>query len=136
MLGWDLLMAATERSGAVLLPIAGGVVLHALRQPAALSTPSYTLRFRQMTECLRQRPYSDAQPPHPPAAHPKEAYPMLKYAIIFAIISLIAGALGFTGVAAGSAAIAKVLFVVFLVLAVLFVVLALLGIGAARKAIK
>ena len=79
-----------------------------------------------MTERLRRRPYSGAQLPHPPAAHPKEAYPMLKYAIIFAIISLIAGALGFTGVAAGSAAIAKVL----------FVVLALLGIGAARKAIK
>ena len=31
MLGWDLLMAATERTGAVLLPIAGGVALHALR---------------------------------------------------------------------------------------------------------
>ena len=44
---------------------------------------------------------------------------MLKYAIIFAIISLIAGALGFTDVAAGSAAIAKILFVVFLILAVL-----------------
>jgi hypothetical protein len=27
----ELLMAATERTGAVLLPIAGGVVLHALR---------------------------------------------------------------------------------------------------------
>lgn len=31
MLGWVLLMAATERTGAVLLPIAGGVALHALR---------------------------------------------------------------------------------------------------------
>ncbi|MBU0749671.1 MAG: DUF1328 domain-containing protein, partial [Gammaproteobacteria bacterium] len=28
---------------------------------------------------------------------------MLKYAIIFALISLVAGALGFTGVAAGAA---------------------------------
>ena len=66
---------------------------------------------------------------------PKE-HPMLKYAIIFAIISLIAGALGFTGVAAGSAGIAKILFIVFLVLAVLFVVMAVLGIGAAKKALK
>ena len=61
---------------------------------------------------------------------------MLKYAIIFAIISLIAGALGFTGVAAGSAGIAKILFIVFLVLAVLFVVMAVLGIGAAKKSLK
>ena len=33
---------------------------------------------------------------------------MLKYAIIFALISLVAGALGFSGVAAGAAGIAKV----------------------------
>ena len=55
---------------------------------------------------------------------------MLKYAIIFAIVSLIAGALGFGGVAAGAAGIAKVLFGLFLVLAVVFLVLAALGVGA------
>lgn len=60
---------------------------------------------------------------------------MLKYAIIFAVISLIAGALGFGGVAAGAAGIAKVLFGLFLVLAVVFLVLAALGVGAVRKAI-
>ena len=60
---------------------------------------------------------------------------MLKYAIIFAIISLIAGALGFTGVAAGSAGIAKILFGLFLLIAIVFVVLAALGVGAVRKAI-
>ena len=43
---------------------------------------------------------------------------MLKYAIVFAIVSLIAGALGFGGVAAGAAGIAKVLFGLFLILAV------------------
>ena len=42
---------------------------------------------------------------------------MLKYAIIFAVISLIAGALGFGGVAAGAAGIAKILFGLFLILA-------------------
>ena len=47
---------------------------------------------------------------------------MLKYAIVFALISLVAGALGFTGVAAGAAGIAKVLFVVFLILTLIFVV--------------
>jgi uncharacterized membrane protein YtjA (UPF0391 family) len=61
---------------------------------------------------------------------------MLKYAIIFAIISLIAGALGFGGIAAGSAGIAKILFGLFLILAVVFVVLAALGVGAVKKAIK
>ena len=61
---------------------------------------------------------------------------MLKYAIIFAVISLIAGGLGFSSVAAGSAGIAKFLFGLFLILAVIFVVLAALGVGAARKALK
>ncbi|MEJ8821993.1 DUF1328 domain-containing protein [Variovorax humicola] len=60
---------------------------------------------------------------------------MLKYAIVFAIISLLAAALGFTGVAAGAATIAKVLFGVFLLLAVVFLVLAALGVGAAKKAL-
>lgn len=68
-------------------------------------------------------------------AHSLEAM-MLKYAIIFAVISLIAGALGFGGVAAGAAGIAKILFGLFLILAVIFVVLAALGVGAARKALK
>lgn len=61
---------------------------------------------------------------------------MLKYAILFAVISLIAGALGFGGVAAGSAGIAKVLFGLFLILAVVFIVLAALGVGAAKKILK
>ena len=69
------------------------------------------------------------------AAHYKEST-MLKYAIIFAIISLIAGLFGFTGIAAGAAGIAKVLFILFLVLAVVFVVLAAMGVGAARKMLK
>lgn len=68
-------------------------------------------------------------------AAPREKL-MLKYAIIFAVISLIAGALGFGGVAAGAAGIAKVLFGLFLILAVIFVVLAALGVGAVKKAIK
>ena len=61
---------------------------------------------------------------------------MLKYAIIFALIALVAGALRFGGVAAGAAGIAKILFGLFLILAVVFVVLAALGVGAARKALK
>jgi uncharacterized membrane protein YtjA (UPF0391 family) len=36
---------------------------------------------------------------------------MLKWALIFFIISIVAGALGFTGIARGAAGIAKILFV-------------------------
>ena len=61
---------------------------------------------------------------------------MIKYAIIFAVISLIAGALGYSGVAAGAAGIAKILFGLFLILAVIFIVLAALGVGAAKKMLK
>ena len=56
---------------------------------------------------------------------------MLKWAIIFLVISLIAGALGFTGVARGAATISKVLFGIFLVLFLIFLVLALTAVGVA-----
>ena len=48
---------------------------------------------------------------------------MLKWAIVFAVISAVAGVLGFSGVAAGAAAIAKVLFFVFLALCLIFLAL-------------
>ena len=41
---------------------------------------------------------------------------MLKWAVVFLIIAIIAGIFGFTGVEAASATIAKVLFGIFLVL--------------------
>jgi uncharacterized membrane protein YtjA (UPF0391 family) len=49
---------------------------------------------------------------------------MLKWAFIFAIIALIAGALGFTTIAGASIAIAKIFFFIFLALVVLFVIAA------------
>jgi uncharacterized membrane protein YtjA (UPF0391 family) len=56
---------------------------------------------------------------------------MLKWAIIFLVISLIAGALGFSGVARGAATISKVLFGLFLILFLIFLVLALTAVGVA-----
>lgn len=50
---------------------------------------------------------------------------MLKWALIFFVVSLIAGALGFTGIAAGAGRIAKILFGIFLLLAVAVVVIAI-----------
>ena len=50
---------------------------------------------------------------------------MLRWALIFAVIAIIAGALGFTGVEAGAADIARLLFYVFLAIVVIFLVLGL-----------
>jgi uncharacterized membrane protein YtjA (UPF0391 family) len=48
---------------------------------------------------------------------------LLKWAVVFLVISLIAALFGFTGIAAGSADIARVLFFIFLAVCVLFFVL-------------
>jgi uncharacterized membrane protein YtjA (UPF0391 family) len=50
---------------------------------------------------------------------------MLRWALIFFVISIVAGLLGFTGVAAGSAAIAKTLFFIAVALFLIFLVAAL-----------
>ncbi len=57
---------------------------------------------------------------------------MLKWALIFAIISIIAAVFGFTGIAVGAAAIAKTLFFIFLVLCVVFLLLGLFAYNKAR----
>ena len=46
---------------------------------------------------------------------------MLRYTVIFLIIALIAGILGFGAVAIGAAAIAKIFFYIFVVLIYLFI---------------
>jgi uncharacterized membrane protein YtjA (UPF0391 family) len=55
---------------------------------------------------------------------------MLKWALIFALIAVVAGLLGFTGVAAGAASNAKLLFGIFLVRALVVLLLAVLGVKA------
>lgn len=55
---------------------------------------------------------------------------MFKWAIIFAVIGLVAGALGFSGAAGAAMGIAKFLFWVGLAIAV---VLLLIGVALARK---
>ncbi|ALF91069.1 MULTISPECIES: DUF1328 family protein [Ralstonia solanacearum species complex] len=54
---------------------------------------------------------------------------MLRYAVIFFTIALVAALFGFGGVAAGAASIAKILFMVFVVL---FVVSLIWGLVAGR----
>jgi uncharacterized membrane protein YtjA (UPF0391 family) len=47
---------------------------------------------------------------------------MLKWALIFFLISIVAGLFGFTNLAAGARTIARVLFVIALVIALVFLV--------------
>lgn len=55
---------------------------------------------------------------------------MLRLALLFLVLGIIAGALGFTGVAGASIAIAKVLFFIFIAV---FLILLVLGLTAARR---
>ena len=55
---------------------------------------------------------------------------LLGWAIVALVVSLIAGGLGFSGLAQGAATIAKVLFGIFLIIAVLLFIFIVLGIGA------
>ena len=54
---------------------------------------------------------------------------LLKWALLFFVISVVAGILGFTGVSAASADIARILFYIFLVI---FLVLLVLGLTIFR----
>ena len=54
---------------------------------------------------------------------------MLSWAIIFFLISVVAGIFGFTGIAVGAQAIAKVLFGIFLIL---FLIVLIFGVLAGR----
>ncbi len=57
---------------------------------------------------------------------------MLKWALIFFIVSLVAALFGFTGIATGAAAIAKILFYIAVALFVLFLVMGLLAVNAMK----
>jgi uncharacterized membrane protein YtjA (UPF0391 family) len=55
---------------------------------------------------------------------------MLKWALIFLVVGLVAGLLGFTGIAGTSIAIAKTLFFIFMVI---FAVLLIAGLAIGRR---
>jgi uncharacterized membrane protein YtjA (UPF0391 family) len=54
---------------------------------------------------------------------------MLYYALVFFVIAIIAGLLGFKGVESGATKIAKLFFFIFIVLAIAVVLATLLGIS-------
>ena len=55
---------------------------------------------------------------------------MFKWALIFAVIAVVAAVLGFGGIAGASAGIAKILFFIGLALVALFLIM---GVAAGRK---
>lgn len=55
---------------------------------------------------------------------------LLWWAVIALVISLIAGGLGFTGVARGAATVSRLLFGIFLIIAIILFVMVIFGIGA------
>ena len=50
---------------------------------------------------------------------------LLKWALICLLVSLVAGAFGYTGLARGAAQLSKILFFIFLVLFIVILILAL-----------
>ncbi len=52
---------------------------------------------------------------------------MLRWALIFFVISIVAGALGFTGLSATTGRIAKILFFIALALFLIFLIMALVA---------
>ncbi len=55
---------------------------------------------------------------------------VLRLALIFFVVSLVAGLFGFTGISAATAGIARILFFIAIAIFLIFLVLALLGIQA------
>jgi len=55
---------------------------------------------------------------------------MLRWALLFLVVGLIAGLLGFTGIAGASFAVAKILFFIFIAI---FLVLLIAGVSAGRR---
>ena len=52
---------------------------------------------------------------------------MIKWAIIFLVVALVAALFGFTGIAVAAAGIAKFLFGLFLLLCLIFIILGVVG---------
>ena len=67
------------------------------------------------------------------SAHSTKDVPMLRWAMGFLVLAIVAALLGFGGLASASAGIAKTLFFLFLVI---FLVTLALGVAAGRKIVK
>jgi uncharacterized membrane protein YtjA (UPF0391 family) len=94
--------------------------------------PPAVLRIRQPAGGVEETPAAlvgTTRPARPLSLQqrPFGTTDMLKWALFFFIISIIAAIFGFTGIAAAAAGIAKILFFIFLVICVIFLVLGLIA---------
>jgi uncharacterized membrane protein YtjA (UPF0391 family) len=64
---------------------------------------------------------------HPQNGEKRRAKIMLRWAVIFLVVALVAALLGFTNLAGGAASIAMILFYVFLAITVILFLLSLFG---------
>jgi uncharacterized membrane protein YtjA (UPF0391 family) len=86
-------------------------------------------RWGNRNDLGRRVPIKTELPPRSPVLRPtiQEESTMLKWALIFFVVSLIAGFFGFSGVSATTAGIAKILFYIAIAVFMIFMVLALMG---------
>src|SRR3546814_5265961 len=96
--------------------------------------PAFGFRTNIQRFAARRRTVSlESRALSTPAARAKtRRCQMFKWALIFAVIALIAAVLGFGGVAGAAAGVAKILFFVGLALVVLFLILGSAAASAAR----
>lgn len=94
--------------------------------PGRRAALSYTRRARPPTPGCAARAY---RPCIGLPSRPLQETPVLRYAVIFFLIAIVAAVLGFGGIAAGAVGIAKLLFLLFIVLAVVTAVVGLIRSG-------
>jgi len=93
---------------------------HGARMPTVGSPrQAGTLASRRNAACARPNEAG-------PLPNPTSEVSMLRYALIFFVVAIVAALFGFGGIAAGAAEIGKILFFVFLVLFVVSLVVGLI----------
>ena len=96
----------------------------------AASQPSVPGERREKSVSCMERPnWREVRPATRQGVEAEEPMTLLKWALVFFLVSIVAGILGFTGVSAASADIARLLFYIFVVI---FLVLLILGLTIFR----
>jgi|GEM_PF-281602 len=96
----------------------------------AASHPSVPGERREKSVSSMERPnWREVRPAARQGVEAEEPMTLLKWALVFFLVSIVAGILGFTGISAASADIARLLFYIFVVI---FLVLLILGLTIFR----
>src|SRR5215468_9715246 len=87
-----------------------------LERPVCRKSPGRGPRRARRRRYVTAHPRGTALAPPPAVTPTLEEVVMLYWSLLFFVVALIAGVLGFTGISEASAGIARVLFFVFLVI--------------------